>query len=571
MKKSIAKLKDEARRHESKEAWDEAIRAYRQILQIVEEGGDETDLSLYNRIGDLYLRAGKPGEAVRYYEMAADRYAEVGLYNGAIALCNKAIRHDPDRPEPYLKLARLTLAQGFISEARRWSIDYAVRALQSRDRETAITLLDELAREVAAPELHEAFAELLEERGEPAAAAAQLIGAYRLRIEREGEAAVESLRGRILELDPGAEIPEPGAPTPAAAAETGAAGEESGAEDEGRAGGVVVGLDGEELVPTVVEEMPAAPELPNLEIETAADSAGIQDLPLLTDSVVTSGLVVEPTIIGQKPGEDDGDEAEDEVDPLPILGLESHLADEAGPGQEEQDEELQDAEVEPVDIFVPPVEVAEEPPAAAPEQVIEIDILTGGASELEEPAAASEPDEESASGGSGFIDLADLLHDAVKTQGETRYTVDAPVPTGDEEHDFMELLQQFRSQVEDHLGDEDSASRYDLGLAFKEMGLYDEAIAQFQLALRGAEDPLKIYEELGDSFIQKGSYTIALKVLQGALRLSERGGGDLIGIFYLLGRCYEELEMVDDARDSYERVLALDLEFRDAVDRLARL
>jgi tetratricopeptide (TPR) repeat protein len=198
------------------------------------------------------------------------------------------------------------------------------------------------------------------------------------------------------------------------------------------------------------------------------------------------------------------------------------------------------------------------------------------AAEAAPPARAPSADRASSSrsgAGGGFVDFGALLQDSSDAeQGLTRYVVDAPTPSGDEDRDFLDMLEQFKSKVSEHLGDDDAQSRYDLGLAFKEMGLYDEAISQFQMALRGLEDQLKVYEELGDCFMQKGEHTIALKILQGALAVaSSSGGGELIGVYYQLGRTYEELGRAAEARDAYERVLVFDLEFRDASSRLARL
>jgi tetratricopeptide (TPR) repeat protein len=189
-------------------------------------------------------------------------------------------------------------------------------------------------------------------------------------------------------------------------------------------------------------------------------------------------------------------------------------------------------------------------------------------------AAVPIPAPEAAAQGSttDYIDLGSLLLDSeTRETGETRYMVETPESTGDEDQDFMELLAQFRSKVSEHLGDEDMESRYDLGLAFKEMGLVDEAISQFQFALRGLDDKLKIYEELGDCFMLKGDYTVALKILKGALRHPDTVPGDLIGVHYKLGRSYEEIGRTMEARDAYERVIALDLGFRDAASRLSRL
>ena len=118
--KQIAKLKDEARKHEQREEWDRAIQAYGEVLRLGEAGdGAELDLPLYNRVGDLYVRLGRAAEAVKYYEQAADKYAEAGLYNNAIALCNKALRYDAGRVELLKKLGQFSASQGFFTDARR--------------------------------------------------------------------------------------------------------------------------------------------------------------------------------------------------------------------------------------------------------------------------------------------------------------------------------------------------------------------------------------------------------------------------------------------------------------------
>jgi tetratricopeptide (TPR) repeat protein len=102
------------------------------------------------------------------------------------------------------------------------------------------------------------------------------------------------------------------------------------------------------------------------------------------------------------------------------------------------------------------------------------------------------------------------------------------------------------------------------------MGLLDEAIGEFQIAFRAERMRLKICEELGDCFLQKGQYSIAEKVLLRALQLKRGDDLELLGIYYHLGRTYEELGRFDEARDAFERVLALDINFQDVPQRLSR-
>src|SRR5678816_233549 len=114
----VAKLKKKASEFELKKQFDKALAAYVEILDSYDPGDPDADLSLYNRVGDLYLKQGNVADAVDYYEQAVDRYAEVGLFNNAIALCNKILRNSPGRASIYYKLGKISAQKGFISDAK---------------------------------------------------------------------------------------------------------------------------------------------------------------------------------------------------------------------------------------------------------------------------------------------------------------------------------------------------------------------------------------------------------------------------------------------------------------------
>jgi len=173
--------------------------------------------------------------------------------------------------------------------------------------------------------------------------------------------------------------------------------------------------------------------------------------------------------------------------------------------------------------------------------------------------------------GTEYVDLGELiLGNQLRHEG-TRFVVPEEEPTGDEDRDFADMLAQFKTMVEENIAVEDSASHFDLGLAFKEMGLVDEAIGQFQVALRGGADPLATLEVLGQCFSEKGQFAVASRVLERALRVRGASDGDLVGVLYELASCEEALGREDAAREHYERVLAVDVRFRDASERLAVL
>src|SRR6202165_2338723 len=93
----------------------------------------------------------------------------------------------------------------------------------------------------------------------------------------------------------------------------------------------------------------------------------------------------------------------------------------------------------------------------------------------------------------------------------------------------------MKAGVAANVDEEDFDSHYDLGVAYKEMGLIDEAIAEFQKALRGATQRIRAYEALGQCFLDRREYDVAISILGRALREPGMEDEDLIGVLYLLG------------------------------------
>ncbi|HSK18403.1 MAG TPA: tetratricopeptide repeat protein [Longimicrobiales bacterium] len=973
--KSISKLKDEARRYEQREEWEKAIQAYLQVLRTADEGETEVELPLYNRVGDLCVRLGKPQEAVRHYEQAADRYSEAGLYNNAIALCNKALRYSPDRLELIRKLGQFSASQGFITDARRYFLDYAERQFNAGKVTEALSALEDFANVSDDADIREMLGRQLHAHGRINDAVDELRRAYALRV-RDGQTdKATALRAEIQALDPNASFDSGAAAAPTSSSRTSPtvelpglvdiepdrmdsqveesspsgvegfesasfADEESGDVervqlsgfettgqpdladiDPGPAGGIegleTTTLDFDAVAPGAasledlgleredktfdgsVDDADGAFDLPLLdepddetalpllddpddEDVPARDSVGVTDLttldatgpagdadtaldlpedgsydlPLLGDDDEAEPLAPpqidddvppdlpspdEPRDFGlggdlpldlnslggagsmfdlpvsdedavRRPERETGESAfdipdlddapdlpgwepepgpsfdlpsfetevpqfeetafedEDEETPPAVRGpdpasldagapvapaadapgeegvdipaielptwdtgvwddaksavnemdaaesadetepswVDSIAEDVADSGTElptfsyEDDTELAATRIEgdaqdttspepdvdvtaagagspgaapadDVDIDDDPLGLAAhlagrstgapsptESAPAAPDAQAESDWLDeiaadgppaggapaiddsfetepvpdtdagddgiaaedagrAGASAIEDPGAdagraaeaarelsepppeppppvaerpaapsqppaaaeppvrtrlpaASAPPAGAPRSGpeDGYVDLGALIAGDGEEES-TRFRVQETAPTGDEDRDFAELLSQFKAKVHEHLPAEDAAAHYDLGLAFKEMGLIDEAIGEFQVALRAGHMRLRVYEELGQCFLQKEQFNIAEKVLSRALTMKFDDELELLGVYYHLGRAYEALGRRDQARDAYERVLGMDINFGDVNDRLARL
>ena len=144
-------------------------------------------------------------------------------------------------------------------------------------------------------------------------------------------------------------------------------------------------------------------------------------------------------------------------------------------------------------------------------------------------------------------------------------------PTGDEQHDFEEMLAQFKKGIDENVDLDDYQAHYDLGIAFKEMGLLDEAVAEFQRALRAPEGRLRTSEALGICFYEKGQFAVAEAVLRRAVDTLAGGDDDKIGLIYWMARSAEEQGKAEAARSLYERALAVDIRFQDTNERINRL
>ena len=170
-----------------------------------------------------------------------------------------------------------------------------------------------------------------------------------------------------------------------------------------------------------------------------------------------------------------------------------------------------------------------------------------------------------------FVDLGAIILEDDVPQRDTRMKVAEEEPTGDEEKDFHHMLARFKQGIDENLDEADFQSHYDLGVAFKEMGLLDEAIAEFQKALRAPEGKLKTSEALGACFLAKGAFVVGESILRRALDLPATGDQDRVGVLYWLGRALEGQGKKVEARELYGRVFAVDIRFMDVGERVKAL
>ena len=176
---------------------------------------------------------------------------------------------------------------------------------------------------------------------------------------------------------------------------------------------------------------------------------------------------------------------------------------------------------------------------------------------LEEPEPglrASAPATRPADEGGG-IDLGAELGDLFGAQSAV---ADEPAPLGGTDlgdAGLADIFKEFKKGVDKQLGKEDYDTRYNLGIAYKEMGLVDEAIAEFQLAAKDENRILECSSMLGICFLEKGMPKLAIKWFEKGLAAPGRSDEEYQGLRYDLACALESAGDTDRALVRLHRAL----------------
>jgi len=152
-------------------------------------------------------------------------------------------------------------------------------------------------------------------------------------------------------------------------------------------------------------------------------------------------------------------------------------------------------------------------------------------------------------------------------------------PSSPAEHSpLKEVFDDFRAELgEMGAEDEDLETHYNLGTAFREMGLLDEAISEFQKVAKATErgKPFRYGMQcctlLGLAFMEKGQPGIAAIWYERALKTPGIEPESILALRYDLGVAQESAGEPDAALKSFSQVYAMNIDYRDVADRIAAL
>ena len=139
------------------------------------------------------------------------------------------------------------------------------------------------------------------------------------------------------------------------------------------------------------------------------------------------------------------------------------------------------------------------------------------------------------------------------------------------EKEFTEIVAEFRKQAKEKIEFEDFDAHFQLGLAFLEQGLVDEAIEEFMTAAQDDSMAFECCTLIGDAYRRKKDYTESQKWFGKCREISDPGSDQLFALEYEMATLFEAMGDKQRALDAYEKVSAWNADYRDVSGRIRAL
>lgn len=141
------------------------------------------------------------------------------------------------------------------------------------------------------------------------------------------------------------------------------------------------------------------------------------------------------------------------------------------------------------------------------------------------------------------------------------------------------VFDEFRAAVEEEkpLPTADYETHYNLGLAYKEMDLLDDAVEEFQAAASavapqdGTSHYLQCCNLIGHCFMDKGMGQLAATWFQKGLNAPGHTEDEYQALRFELGTAYEQMGDLDRALEAFTEVYGVNVSYRGVADKLRGL
>jgi tetratricopeptide (TPR) repeat protein len=194
--------------------------------------------------------------------------------------------------------------------------------------------------------------------------------------------------------------------------------------------------------------------------------------------------------------------------------------------------------------------------------------------EAKESGGVGGDNAEAITGGDQSFDLAAELAEELGEQGGEAES--QPLQPGEDGFQISheDVFSEFKKGVSKVVKAEDGETHYDLGVAYKEMGLTMDAVSEFELAMAafaGKPREVDCYASIAACKRDLGDDDGAADAYRAALALPQISPDATKATLYELAACHEGMNELKKALSHYQKVLSLDPKYRDAAACAARL
>ncbi len=624
---NINALKSQAAKLVVKASYAKALQIYEKIKEM-----DPDAPGTYNLIGDVYLKMGQKENAVSEFKDALEMYKKVQYYPNAIAVCKKILRTDKEQTEVYYDLADLYVERGFIGEAVINYLEYASRMRKEGNKKREIEAYRKVIElGPSKVDIRERLVDLYIAEDEVEAAVEELEKIEELLIQQGKQDRLPEIEAKLAQLKIAEPVTKKKKEKPEAKEKkaeptedlvvqqgftmqdmmNGGSGvkekEPSATEEKGDA----VSLE-DEIAKLSSAEMPQGEEVTveNLpppekaELQTSpAQWTNFEELAELCLSVNSKSEAVDYLYKAGQMYLEENNYAKAirvykkiiDIRPLELrprqklieISIKSEDKESAAEwnidlgkclfkkGATEEGEKAfaraldltskKDRVKKTIEDIRGKKKTAKPEAVKAEKKVEKKKEKEKGKKKVKEEVEA--PREEPAAV-SQSISLGELLEE--EERQSIKFTV-ADEQEVEEPVTFEDLLEEFKEGVLENIEDKDFDSHYDLGITYKEMGLLDEAVLEFEKASRGEGVKLKSTEMLALCLLEKGDLTGAEKVIKEVLSLGGHKEDEYLGLKYSLAQIYERINKNEEAAQLFEEIVTTDKDFKDAKAKLREL
>jgi tetratricopeptide (TPR) repeat protein len=161
-----------------------------------------------------------------------------------------------------------------------------------------------------------------------------------------------------------------------------------------------------------------------------------------------------------------------------------------------------------------------------------------------------------------YVDLTSIFNEELEEEKDLESSL-----AGLEDTVLEDAFKDFQKGIESSVDEQDYETHYNLGIAYKEMGLLPEAIKEFELAFQGDLRFQDASMMLAACYRERGMTTTAIDFLTNALSDPRCMKENLLAIKYELATIYDSEGDKKRAKALYEEVSRLDPTFRDVMSK----